>query len=200
MKKFLKLFLLGMLCFAISQLCLRLPILKLLNNSLLIYNFQILYPLLYGFILSLSAGIFEEGCRFIFKDKFLKDSKSKLDAIIFGLGHGFIEVIYVFAISFNSLNLITNSEIFLGVYERILAMIFHVGMTVLIWTGFVRNKKYKYLILAIMMHGIFDYLIPLKHIFDFNNFILYGIWTATCIFILIFIVNINLGGINNEKF
>lgn len=188
-----------MICFVLSQLCLRLPILKLLNNNLWLNNFQSLYPLLYGFLITLSAGLFEEGGRFIFKDKFLKESNSKSDAIIFGLGHGLIEVIFVLIVSSSSLNLMTRSDIFLGLYERLLAVIFHIGMTVLIWLGFNRMKKYKYLILAIFLHGFFDYFIILKNIFGFSNLILYGSWTLLCIFILIFIFKINLGGNRNEK-
>lgn len=199
MKKFFKLFLLGMICFAVSQLCLRLPLLKLLNNNLWLNNFQSLYPLLYGFLLTLSAGLFEEGGRFIFRDKFLKGNNSKKDAIIFGLGHGLIEVIFVIILSFNNLNLLTSSDIFLGLYERLLAVIFHIGMTVLIWLGFNRMKKYKYLILAIFLHGFFDYFIILKNIFEFSNLILYGSWTLLCVIILIFIFKINFGGNRNEK-
>ncbi|MFR8927860.1 YhfC family glutamic-type intramembrane protease [Peptoniphilus senegalensis] len=199
MKKFLKLFLLGMICFVLSQLCLRLPLLKLLNNNLWIYSFQSLYPLIYGFLLTLSAGLFEEGGRFIFRDKILKENNSKSDAIIFGLGHGLIEVIFVIILSFNNLNLLTSSDIFLGLYERLLAVIFHIGMTVLIWLGFNRMKKYRYLILAIFLHGFFDYFIILKNIFEFSNLILYGSWTLLCVIILIFIFKINLGGNRNEK-
>ena len=199
MKKFLKLFLLGMICFVLSQLCLRLPLLKLLNNNLWIYSFQSLYPLIYGSLLTLSAGLFEEGGRFIFRDKILKENNSKSDAIIFGLGHGLIEVIFVIILSFNNLNLLTSSDIFLGLYERLLAVIFHIGMTVLIWLGFNRMKKYRYLILAIFLHGFFDYFIILKNIFEFSNLILYGSWTLLCVIILIFIFKINLGGNRNEK-
>lgn len=199
MKKFFKLFLLGMICFVLSQLCLRLPLLKLLNNNLWIYSFQSLYPLIYGFLLTLSAGLFEEGGRFIFRDKILKENNSKSDAIIFGLGHGLIEVIFVIILSFNNLNLLTSSDIFLGLYERLLAVIFHIGMTVLIWLGFNRMKKYRYLILAIFLHGFFDYFIILKNIFEFSNLILYGSWTLLCVIILIFIFKINLGGNRNEK-
>lgn len=199
MKKFLKLFLLGMICFAVSQLCLRLPLLKLLSNNLWLNNFQSLYPLIYGFLLTLSAGLFEEGGRFIFRDKILKENNSKKDAIIFGLGHGLIEVIFVIILSFNNLNLLTSSDIFLGLYERLLAVIFHIGMTVLIWLGFNRMKKYKYLILAIFLHGFFDYFIILKNIFEFSNLILYGSWTLLCVIILIFIFKINFGGNRNEK-
>lgn len=199
MKKFFKLFLLGMICFVLSQPCLRLPLLKLLNNNLWLNNFQSLYPLLYGFLIALSAGIFEEGGRFIFRDKFLKESNSKQDAIIFGLGHGLIEVIFVIVVSYSSLSLMTRSDIFLGIYERLLAVIFHIGMTVLIWLGFNRMEKYRYLILAIFLHGFFDYFIILKNIFGFSNLILYGSWTLLCIVILIFIFKINLGGNRNEK-
>lgn len=188
-----------MICFVLSQLCLRLPLLKLLNNNLWIYSFQSLYPLIYGFLLTLSAGLFEEGGRFIFRDKILKENNSKSDAIIFGLGHGLIEVIFVIILSFNNLNLLTSSDIFLGLYERLLAVIFHIGMTVLIWLGFNRMKKYRYLILAIFLHGFFDYFIILKNIFEFSNLILYGSWTLLCVIILIFIFKINLGGNRNEK-
>lgn len=200
LKKFLEIFSLGMFCFTISQLILRIPILNILNNNLTVYNFNVLYPLLSGILITFSAGIFEETARFIFKDRLLMSNNLKSDAIFFGLGHSTMEILYIIFVGYESFYFLESSIIFITIYERIIATIIHVGMTVLIWNGFASNKKYKYLIIAIVLHGILDSLIAIVNIFNISLLFLYGFWTFMCIIILIYVYKIDLrGGVYNEK-
>ena len=74
-KKGLLLFFLGAICFIVSQPLLRIPILNHLQSTTDFMLFYTLNPLFLGILIAFSAGIFEEGFRFIFKS-FLLDRKS----------------------------------------------------------------------------------------------------------------------------
>ena len=65
-------FFLGAACFIISQPLLRLPILDSLQQSTGFMLAYTLNPLLIGILIAFSAGVFEEGFRFLFKLFLLK--------------------------------------------------------------------------------------------------------------------------------
>ena len=159
MRKRIITFILGALCFIISQPLLRLPILNYLQGSTKFILFYTLNPILVGILIAFSAGVFEEGFRFIFKSYLLKPAKTDiLEPILFGLGHGITEALiilgpFLFTVPIKSLAL--------GIFERVLAMILHLGLTVIVWNGFQLNKRIKYLILAILVHGSVNSLIPI---------------------------------------
>lgn len=159
MKKGILLFFLGAICFIVSQPFLRIPILNYLQNTTRFILFYRLNPLLVGILIAFSAGIFEESFRFIFKNFLLKPIKiGILEPIIFGLGHGLAEALiillpFIFIVPFKSL--------YLAILERLLAIILHIGLTVIIWNGFQLNKRYKYLGIAILLHGFVNSLIPI---------------------------------------
>lgn len=189
-------FILGILCFTISQILIRIPILNLLNTNITINKFQILYPILYSLFLAFSAGIFEEGFRFLFRKYIIKNGSNKNYAIIFGLGHGLIEVAYLLFILISSGVNISTMNLLVAGYERVLAVIFHVGMTVFIWDGFLKAKENRNLLLAILFHGLFN-SVPIFSDFIGGGFLLiYTILTIYCIIILIYIKKsrFNLGG------
>ena len=86
-------FVLGFLCFLISQLLLRLPPLQKLQQTTGFTLAYIMNPVLIGVLIALTAGIFEETFRYLFKLFFLKPDKCEISQpIIFGLGHGISEV------------------------------------------------------------------------------------------------------------
>lgn len=157
-KRFLWFFL-GAACFIISQPLLRLPVLVKLHQST---DFMLIYalnPLLIGILIAFSAGLFEEGFRFLFKQFLLKPVACPLaQPIIFGLGHGIAEAVYVLGPAFQ---LIPLAQLELAVLERILAIILHVSLTVIVWNGFQKGQRGLYLLLAIAVHGGIDSLIPL---------------------------------------
>lgn len=200
-KYVVKLFISGVLAFTISQIVLRVPLLNIIANSLKVYKFQIAFPLIYGFLVSLSAGIFEESARFIFRFKLFNNHNTILEPIIFGLGHGLIEVVYVLILLVQNINLFNPSYLGLILYERLLAVIFHIGMTVIIWNGFLFNRKYRNLFTAILFHGLFNFLITLNKVYNWGTTTLYGAWTIIILIIVIYVYksrNIK-GGENDEK-
>ena len=152
-------FFLGAACFIISQPLTRLPILQQMQQStdfILVYS---LYPLLIGILIALSAGVFEEGARFLFKQFLIKPAASDFSQpLIFGLGHGIAEA---FLVLIPALSLVSVSELGLAFFERILTIILHVTLTVVVWNGFQKNRRVLYLLIAILIHGLVDSLIPI---------------------------------------
>ena len=152
-------FFLGAVCFIISQPLLRLPILQYLQSSV---DFELAYtlnPLLIGVLIALSAGVFEEGFRFVFKRFLLKPDKCSFSQpIIFGLGHAVAEALIILL---PVLSLVPVSQLGLAIFERIMAVIFHINLTVLVWNGFQTKKRTLYLLTAILVHGFINSLIPI---------------------------------------
>jgi len=151
-------FFLGSACFIIAQPLLRLPILNYLQQStdfLLAYT---LNPLLIGIMIAFSAGVFEEGFRFLFKQFLLQPAGCEFSQpVIFGLGHGIAEAVMVLVPAFMVLPV---SQLGLATLERILAIILHVTLTVVVWNGFQKKQRALYLVLAITIHGFVNSLIP----------------------------------------
>lgn len=161
-------FLLGSACFIISQPLFRLPILQLLQKSTDFSLVNVLYPKITGILIALSAGVFEEGFRFLFKQFLLKPDKCVFSQpIIFGLGHGIAEAFIILA---PALSRVQISQLGLAFLERFLAIILHVNLTIIVWNGFQRNKEVLYLVLAVIVHGFVDSLIPL--LYPFANYII----------------------------
>ena len=152
-------FFLGAVCFIISQPLLRLPILQYLQSSV---DFELAYtlnPLLIGVLIALSAGVFEEGFRFVFKRFLLKPDKCSFSQpIIFGLGHGVAEALIILL---PVLSLVPVSQLGFAIFERIMAVILHINLTVLVWNGFQTKKRTLYLLTAILVHGFINSLIPI---------------------------------------
>lgn len=86
--------LLGFAAFFVSQMLLRMPILETLKTQSWFQAFALnMVP--YIIMLSFTAGLFEESARQICAGCFLKKRRSFQDALSFGLGHGFCEVILI---------------------------------------------------------------------------------------------------------
>lgn len=158
MKRKIMLFFLGALCFILSQPLLRLPILNYIQNDTKFLLFYSANALLIGIIIAFSAGIFEEGARFIFRSFLPTPKLGIIEPIMFGLGHGLAEALiiilpYLFKVPISSL--------YVAFLERFLAIILHIGLTVIIWNGFQLNKRFIYLFLAIFIHGFVNSLIPI---------------------------------------
>lgn len=184
-KKGIPLFFSGAICFIVSQPLLRLPILNYLQNTSKFILFYRLNPLLVGILIAFSAGIFEEGFRFIFKRFIFKRVRfGILEPIIFGLGHGLAEALIVLL---PAITIVPFTSLYLAIFERFLAIILHIGLTVIIWNGFQLNKKYQYLGIAIFVHGLVNSMIPIFS-FSSNRIILIeGFLALICIFILVYV-------------
>ncbi len=143
---------------------------------------------LYGVVM---AGVFEECGRHIILKYIMKKNRTPENAVLYGIGHGGIEILtvvlpaiifyLVIAIMFSqgtaeeALTALKITEdtaaaalpsvqaaaafdygmMALNAVERLLAMLFHIGLTVIVFYG-VRNPGKGYLPLAILLHMLMD--------------------------------------------
>lgn len=157
------------------------PVSRFLNGSTAAY-------VLYGILM---AGIFEECGRHIVLKYILKRDRSRENAVLYGIGHGGIEVLAValptiiislaVAAAFSkgdaesalralkiteetasaALPTVQAAAAFgfgtmaLNVMERLFAMLLHIALTIIVYSG-VRGGKKGYLPLAILLHMLMD--------------------------------------------
>jgi uncharacterized membrane protein YhfC len=152
-------FILGAICFTVSQPLLRMKILQHLQQSPAFILAYMQNSLFIGILIAFSAGVFEEGFRFLFRQFVIRPRESDiLQPMIFGLGHGIAEAVIVLGPAFL---LVPVAQLGLGILERFLVIILHMGLTVTVWNGFQTNRRMRYLLLAILIHGGVNSLIPL---------------------------------------
>ena len=137
------------------------------------------------------AGVFEEGGRQITLKYILKKHRTRENAVLYGIGHGGIEILAVVlptmilslvsavlfsqgtaADAMQALNITEETAgaalpavqaaaafdygmMALNVMERLLAMLVHIGLTVIVFDGVVRGRKAA-LPLAILLHMLTD--------------------------------------------
>lgn len=190
LQKYTYIFILGFLCFFISQILLRIPVLtNYVYKNINFTIYQIKNPLLTGIIIAISAGVFEEIFRFLFRKYLIKNSFSIVEPILFGLGHSLMEIIYIFKPVIISYGFGVIGP--LAIIERIIATIFHIEMSIVIWNGFLRNKKYLFLITAIFLHSLTDSIIPVGIYFRLGVIYIEIIFAVLVILIGIFSIKIN---------
>ncbi|MBL4936528.1 YhfC family intramembrane metalloprotease [Clostridium sp. YIM B02515] len=172
----------GVLIFIVFQLLTRFQLLGLWQKTNWYTYNSVVNPWSIYLIAGFTAGIFENVGRFIGFKFFLKDKLEWKNGIAYGIGHGGIEAVLLAGIPF--INLIVTSLIngttvynFPGMYllggiERIFAMTLHVALSLVVLYG-VKNKKNRYLLYAILLHGIVDSSIGFV-----KNTILLEAWVA----------------------
>lgn len=172
----------GALSFGISQLLLRIPILQ---YGLPRFDWFLLLPyrnpLLYGFLLAFTAGLFEETARWIGFRILGPNRRGFRDGVVFGLGHGGVEAVWVFWMMAAQLQAgiqATPLGLALGFAERAAAVCFHVGASVLVLYG-VRKRKIRWLFLAILLHTLLDMTVVLGNIWIQEGLI----WAAGAAFL-----------------
>ena len=157
------------------------PVSRFINGSTVAY-------VLYGTIM---AGVFEECGRYIVLKYVMKKNRTRENAVMYGIGHGGIEILavllpsmilyLVIAVLFSNgdvesalstlkiteqtaasaLPSILAAASFnftltaLSVIERLLAMLLHIGLTVIVYFGVVNSKKI-FLPAAILLHMLTD--------------------------------------------
>lgn len=135
----------------------------------------------------LAAGVFEETGRFVTMKFLMKHSLTKKESIMYGVGHGGIEVLFVGALSCFS-NLITaimynqgaldpvletaGEQAMSGInqliefpawmfllvaFERISAFALHICLSFFVYKA-VKLHKYQYFVMAIIIHALVDSL------------------------------------------
>lgn len=178
----LYLFLLGVLSFLVSQLFLRMPLVGWLGSHW--DTFMLLphtNPVLYYAVMGFSAGIFEETGRYVGFRCFGKGRTSWMDGLAFGLGHGSFEAAYIGVIGILPALLSGKADgmaipILLSAMERLFAMMIQIGLTFVVLYG-VKKKKFRFWWLAVLLHGMVDFLLILG-----NPMILEGLIAAEGIF------------------
>ncbi len=182
-------FFLGALCFLITQVFTRVPLLGWLQSEPGFILWAMSIPLLSGMLIALTAGIFEESGRFAFKALFLKPAHTRIwEPVIFGLGHGLCEAIWMFSMVWGSISVLQPSQLILPIAERVFAITMHVGFSVMVWNGFQLEKRIRYLVLAILAHGAVDALIPLAGMFGWGVLALEGILAVVAGLLLIYMI------------
>ena len=176
--------LLGASAFFLSQIIIRIPILGVISTKVWYINFAENHYIPLILLICLSAGLFEETARlggaFI-----LKKHRSFKDIISFGLGHAFCEVVVLIGFTHIN-NIILSSTVnqsggvsavalppemmqavmqlatvspayvYLGILERVSAVIFHIFATVLVFSGVIQRKMSR-CGLAIAAHTLFNF-------------------------------------------
>jgi len=175
-------FMVGAMAFFISQMLIRIPLLSALSALDPVQSFATQFFLAYVIILCFSAGLFEESAR-LTGAIILKKHRSYKDVISFGLGHGFCEVVWLIGMAHINNIICTLAinypgglfsglippemleqvaevmlnvnpvHIYLGLLERLSAVVIHIFATVLVFKGVI-HKKYIYYILAIIVHTL----------------------------------------------
>ena len=187
--RYLYLFVLGLLSFLVSQILIRVPLLGILTKNPQFVIFQINNALLVGCLIAISAGVFEEVFRFLFRRFLVRKGVKISEPIIFGLGHSLMEIIYIFAPVILSSGLSVISP--LGIIERVIATLIHIELSIIIWNGFLVNKKYLYLLLAILLHSICDILIPVAMSVGIGSYALEMLFFAVTVIIGVITLRIN---------
>lgn len=176
----------GALSFFISQIVLRIPLLQLCATQQWFLSFA-MNTLLYSVVVGgLSAGLFEETARLV-GASLLKNNRRYQDMIAFGLGHGLCEVVLLVGLgqinNILAFSMIVSSDfasalgmqqevlqqltaqlasidpamVYLGIVERISAVVFHLFATSLVFVA-VKKKNNLFYLAAILAHTVFNTL------------------------------------------
>lgn len=185
----------GILTFFITQIVIRIPILNYLSlRPWFIVNISS-KTIIYAIFLAITAAFVEEGGRILSFKFILRDRITWLKGITFGIGHGAIEAFYFVGLPFiksyygffnnksNLLSNITAVNIILSGVERFLAIIIHIGLSLIVLYG-VKKKKYKYLLYAFIIHFLVNLPILLisNKMFIWSYLITWGVILFTVIF------------------
>ena len=171
--------LVGTLVFLVFQILTRIPLLGYLQQNLWYQAFSATYPLIAGFLLALSAGLFEEIGRYVGFKLFLRKHLDWKGGIAYGIGHGGLESLFVgttflnyliYSIMINtgkalpqlpksviSVLVGTTPPLFLvGGIERVLAFLIQIGLSLVVLYG-VKSRKSGFVLLAIVIHTLIDF-------------------------------------------
>lgn len=182
-------FFLGVLCFLLTQVFTRVPLLTWLQKQPDFMLWVMSFPFFGSVLVAMSAGLFEESGRFFFKSLALKPARTRIwEPIVFGLGHGLCEAVWLLSSMWSMIGLLEPADFVLPVVERLLAITLHIGFSVIIWNGFQLDKRLRYLLIAILAHGLVDTLIPLAGLFGWGVLQLEGLLAGITGLLLIYVI------------
>ncbi|MDL2294538.1 YhfC family intramembrane metalloprotease [Ruminococcaceae bacterium OttesenSCG-928-D13] len=153
--------LVGTLTFLLSQTFTRVPLLGWLGGQAWYVAFTT-QTVPYALFLGLTAGLFEELGRFIAM-RLMRRHRGFGSALAFGLGHGGVEAVWLVGINYlavlllygGTLALYPWDQIFAAGFERLFAILAHIGFSVLVMRS-VENKRPWGLVAAILLHAALD--------------------------------------------
>ena len=166
-----RMFLLGMAAFFVSQVCIRIPVLSQVLPEFSWFQILQFSPWGYGLFLGGTAALFEEGARWIAMRIYVHGKRSSGEkelqlGVAFGLGHGGIEAVLFYFIpavaalaqicAGKAVAGVTLAGLGIGLLERVFAMSFHVGASLLIWYGVRREGTFPWFCLAVLLHTVTD--------------------------------------------
>src|SRR5699024_7393529 len=144
-------------------------------------------PVLFVILIGLSAGLVEGIARFVMMRFFMKQ-RDWQSGFLFGAGHGGIEAILFVGISavtllFSPSVFVYSTDYLIGGIERFFAMLLHIGLSIMILQGIVQ-KKFLYVIVAILIHGCIDSLIGILPLFLPADYVLVSLEISLAIIAL----------------
>lgn len=171
-------FLFGAAMFGLSLV--RIPLNLAVQSSLNQYLFGTALLIVGALFPSLTAGLFEEGCRFLgYRYLFKPERRNWRNGLMYGVGHGGIEAIVLVAVNhlFMFLFIVFAPEILpagvlaqvqalpaymplVAALERVFALCIQVGLSIVVLQCFVRGSR-KYLGAAIAFHTAVDFVVIL---------------------------------------
>ena len=157
----LKIFIVGICTYLAAQILFRQPLLAILQN---IDSYRILIStnrVAYVAVLAVTAACAEEVGRYIAFRFFVKNPEQQNTPLYFGLGHGGIEalsvgvnnVILLVCSPYTLINM--GADVALAGVERISTLLAQVAFSYIVFCSY-RKEKYRYLILAIILHTAYD--------------------------------------------
>jgi len=172
--------LIGALIFLIFQVLTRVPLIGYLSQKIWFKELQMKHFVLYGFLLALTAGLCEEIGRFIGFKFFLKSHLTWENGIGYGIGHGGLESVTFVGINYliylivsvvkntghslpsvfqPAMSLLTQTpsyQFLLGGIERVFALTVQIGFSLIVLYA-VKNKRFSFLLLAVLLHTLLDF-------------------------------------------
>lgn len=151
-------FVLGVVAFVLSQIVVRIPLLQLLASESSTYQLlSATKPVMFLFLLALTAGLVEELARWILM-RYLIKKLSVQSGVFFGMGHGGIEALLLIGIPVlsSSALMVQSHLLVLSGIERICAMAIHICLSLLVLIG-VRKRAFLYCVMAIFIHTFINF-------------------------------------------
>lgn len=145
----------GILTFFISQVLIRLPILQFIQMNFASSTGSLAYKILVPF----SAGLVEVLADYLAFKYFMKNINKK-DATVLGVGHALCENVVILVPLLMQVIIGGNTTVlylvsYIGSFERIFATLAHVAFAFFAYYA-VKEKKISYLIYGILLHGFSD--------------------------------------------
>lgn len=180
-----KAFVLGIAVFMVFQIFTRLPLLEFLQTTGWFRLFSQANAIAYILVLAFTAGLFEEGGRFIGMRFFMNNNLTWNNGILFGLGHGGVEAFVLIGMPI-LISVISGDSAVSGAppymllvssLERALTILVHIGMTMMVLYG-VKFRKVRFLVYALLFHTAVDSGLLLNLAFGPNLWIVEGYLTV----------------------